>query len=448
MDSSPSHQGFGPPNWTHFDRSPNRASIPVSSVSALSTSTSRPIAYIDYIERCFPKDDVPNVRVPYNLNDITQSPTPYVTHTEAEKALCNYIQTVIRPHAHVDVKVKHDKALVFSPYVCTIPTSEVKRPDCSIVEHGATIFICELESSSKWNSTCLKLTIHLAQMLASLRNRCNPLIPPIYTISGFYFPFASKQCVVQVEVKWSDKKFKFEETHSCVEMNDIGRRLVSIYIQNERHWRSTKWDSTMKVFNYPVTHGYLTTALGIDASQLQSGDSVVIVASSVVYKKPMCGAEASRLYQLLAQRRYDPLICYPHSTFTLIGVELFVFRRCRPPPDISLIRQNRVLYAQSLVTLVNTLHESGLAHLDLRRDNVCVSDDNKSLVLIDLDRSQKIGIGAHVFEHIYVNVKYKVHTSWTNEQVDWLQVGIMLKKIFPEHRNDAFILKLINEGEI
>ncbi len=135
----------------------------VSSASVLSTSNSRPVVVEDYIERCFhAKKDVPKVRVPYNLNDITRIPTPYVNHTEAEKALCRYIQTAIGQ------EVKNDKDLIFIPHVCTIPTSEVKRPDCSIVKDGATIFICELESASKWSTTCLKLTIHLAQMLASL----------------------------------------------------------------------------------------------------------------------------------------------------------------------------------------------------------------------------------------------------------------------------------------
>ena len=197
------------------------------------------------------------------------------------------------------------------------------------------------------------------------------MIPPTDTITGFYFPWASKQCVVQVEVNWSDEKFKFEETHSCVEINDIDRRLATIYKQNEHHWGSTTWDPTMKVFNYPVTNAYLTATLGDDALQLQSGDSVVIVASTTVYKKPMCGAEASRLYQLLVQRRYDRFICYPQAIHNMNYVELFVFQRCRPPPAISLIRQNCVVYAQSLVALVNKLHESGIAHLDLRRDNLC-----------------------------------------------------------------------------
>ncbi len=56
------------------------------------------------------------------------------------------------------------------------------------------------------------------------------------------------------------------------------------------------------------------------------------------YKKPMCGAEVSRLYQLLVQRLSSPFICYPHDVQRLGSVELFVFQRCRPPPDISFIR--------------------------------------------------------------------------------------------------------------
>ncbi len=40
-----------------------------------------------------------------------------------------------------------------------------------------------------------------------------------------------------------------------------------------------------------------------------------------------------------------------------------------------------------------------------------------------------------------------MNMSWTNRELDWLQVGIMLQKLFPEYENDPFISKLKNEGE-
>ncbi len=117
------------------NRSPNRAPIVVSSASNLSTSNSRPIAYGDYIERDFQIREAPKVQVPYNLYDITR--TLYDNHTVAESALCDYINTTIGQ----SVTVSKDKDMVFLPRVHTIPTSEIKRPDCSIVKHNATIFI-------------------------------------------------------------------------------------------------------------------------------------------------------------------------------------------------------------------------------------------------------------------------------------------------------------------
>ncbi len=319
----------------------------------------------------------------------------------------------------------------------TIPTREVRRPDGSIREHGATVFIFELESNSDWNATTLKLTIHLAQMLASLRNRSGS--PPIDTIVGFYFPWKSLQCVVEVQVKWSDNYLKFVETHSYVEMIDINARLVAIYLQNEGYWRDSSWTiNTTRVFNYPVTSAYVVSEFGRQAIQVESGCSVVIVSSGYVYKKPMNSSESSRLSDL--RGRTHLRIGFPFLNIRPVGgTTFFKFDEYLPPPSVPAIQEKGVWYTRSLVDLVLILHQFNIAHLDLRTDNICVSRDGLELVLIDLDRSRDANENAMMFVHRYGTSDIKVKIDWTNKHLDWAQIGLMLKKLFPGHQTNAFI---------
>ncbi len=155
--------------------------------------------------------------------------------------------------------------MAFVPHVSSIPTTNLKKPDGSLVENNATIYICELETSNDWNATLLKLTIQLCQMLASLRNRsgCNA----IDTLAGFFFPHQIKRCVVEVKVEWSDNKFLFIETHSGVNRVDVDARLQAVYTQNSRLWRISSWNHS-PVYNYPVSSAYLSRNFGDTAKQV------------------------------------------------------------------------------------------------------------------------------------------------------------------------------------
>ena len=95
-------------------------------------------------------------------------------------------------------KILVSYALVLLPDV--LPVKKPRIPDITVRnETGTTFFACEVDSNKSCATTTLKLSIHLAQMLASLQNRC----PKTNRLEGFYFPYEKEECVLLVSVEWS-----------------------------------------------------------------------------------------------------------------------------------------------------------------------------------------------------------------------------------------------------
>ena len=437
-----------PTDWTtKLGRSDTRAPIRVMSAYQLSKSDSRPTTTQDYIKRIFNSCNSPAARPSYNLKDILG--TEYITPSEAERALHNYVATILSTCTPANPVIVRKRMLKLVPHVNTIPTRKVRIPDGSIEENGATIFLFELESDANWYTTTLKLTIHLSQMLASLRNRVRLGSQPIDSISGFYIPYKSVQCVVEVQVKWSDKDLKFLESHSNVEKNDIETRLKAIYLENKRYWNDySEPMPSMTVFHYPVTPSYLSANFGDEAIQIESGHSVVVAVPNFVYKNPMNDPEARRLSDLmLFPPEPDFRIAFPLPDACRVGRHTwFKMNQYLPPPSDSVIKKKRVWYTRSLVKVVNILHSKGIAHLDIRSDNICVCNDG-NLALIDLDRSCDLDDDAVIYQDMYASGS-EIKQDWTAENLDWFQVGVLLNGKFPDYAEHPFILKLKNDGEI
>ena len=74
----------------------------------------------------------------------------------------------------------------------------------------ATLVQIEVDSGKSWTNTIRKLVHGLIHQLTSLDDT-------ITEVSGFYFPFKKQECVVKVDVTWSDRKLKFDVEHSNVE---------------------------------------------------------------------------------------------------------------------------------------------------------------------------------------------------------------------------------------
>ena len=98
-----------------------------------------------------------------------------------------------------------------------------------------------------------------------------------------------------------------------------------------------------------------------------------------------------------------------------------------------MIKMVAAQYFESLITAVEFLHDYSVAHLDLRIENLCVSGtmDNFYVVIIDLDRSDVSATSARQVKSKY-QASRMYNLTWTAENLDWMQVGIILERVFGE----------------
>ncbi len=214
----------------------------------------------------------------YILRNISEPPTLYTIgeliaplkpkddHIDNVRVVRDYLTKIL------GTIVTKSTDIGFKPAVSTIPTEQLKKPDLSVTDaNGCTFFICEIESDYSWNSTTLRLAIHLAihlsQMLASLRNRTTTYPEQL---AGFYFPKSEKECVLKVTVKWDDSELKFCETHTSVQLADAPTSLKDVYLLNKSLWELPA-DLNSTPLNYPVTPTYIGRYMGVGTKQVASG---------------------------------------------------------------------------------------------------------------------------------------------------------------------------------
>ena len=126
-------------------------------------------------------------------------------------------------------------------------------------------------------------------------------------------------------------------------------------------------------------------------------------------------------------------------------------------------------YATEIVTSVcdvlEELHSFGIAHLDVRLPNICVDTHPchpPEAKLIDLDRSMEVSQTFQVSglaKKYKGSVMYEANPSWTLDQVDWRQMGLMvfrfLKECYAECYNtrqpepkSRFLCHLLDHGKL
>ncbi len=115
---------------------------------------------------------------------------------------------------------------------------------------------------------------------------------------------------------------------------------------------------------------------------------------------------------------------------------------------------------QSLVDALKELHTGPkLAHLDVRRENVCMdlSRQVPHVVLIDLDRSCRVNTSSYIATSKYADYKHPGETTnemykarsanWLCKNLDWMQLGLLLSKVLSSRGvNHSFICKLKEHG--
>ena len=396
----------------------------------------------------------------YSLQRLTSLQEVPCSSRDAEREVADWLVKELDISSR---RVLTNQALKLKPNIDPQNISEHKRPDVMIMSDEAeptTLVQIEVDSGKSWERTMRKLAHGLAHQLTSLRNWDDTT----NKVSGFYFPFRKQECVVRVEVTWSDMELCFEEEHfNLVDPSEVGGIVRSVWKDAED--LKARCNGVHNNFSIPLSRDFIRHEFGEDVFQISSREAVVLVdpTKRKVYKHPLSGDVYRVLNNLMMESNENVITLSrsePPRAIKRRSKDYFEFNLLGNPLSRSKAKERITKFLASVIEAVEELHtcnlDNPIAHLDIRLDNIC-TDENDEAVLIDFDRMQYFSTSYKYGS--YRSVMYRVPggKKWTAKQVDWRQVGIMIVYILTDHLYDyhekippyrhPFIKELIEEGE-
>lgn len=323
--------------------------------------------------------------------------------------------------------------------------------EVKVASHWVAVVIIEKHSStssststSYRNSVC-KTVSNVVDMFRVLRLH-NAELEKVY---GFCFPkMGTDSMVTKVEVSFDVQHFSFKAKCIQLVIGDVQSEVLSVFASAVKYLPSTcdkvpstyflrlnekeldgmknklELDSTDYLLQEPTTHSVL----------LQNGKYFfkLILHDNLVSTIPSHTCE--HIIQLTKKPIGNNLLMY--SSPALIPP--------LAPGEIQMCLSNfMVLVAAAL----QSLHDLGYAHLDVRVPNVCFkrNQDNAHIaVLIDLDRASP---AENLEAAIYKGEMYeKKGSRWSHAQLDWRQLGILGCRVSKEY-DDPFLSNLQEQGK-
>ena len=337
-----------------------------------------------------------------------------------------------------------------------LETALKKRPDVGVYCRcgGEQIVLLQLEvDSGGYQKTCIKLAEGLAHQLLWQRNRDDT----ITSCAGLYVPtFARGRSFVKLLLEWDDCAFKFQLTHTRLALDPLKHSVEDLLRTGLTTVASVAYrEGTQHAV--PMSRQFVKSKFGEEARQVSSGESVVIVnvQQRKVYKRPLKKEYYLKLKILQLQEDSVSITRSLLPTLPTMVHTFYEFPLLKPPLQQEQAKQNLIPFVSSVVFALQELHAAGLAHLDIRLENVCFDSNNRA-VLIDLDRSEPVN--DTVCAIVGDSVMYPYHSTWVYQQWDYTQLGIMIARLLsPGTREEyhtvkpplphAFLAQLVDDGE-
>ena len=99
----------------------------------------------------------------------------------------------------------------------------------------------------------------------------------------------------------------------------------------------------------------------------------------------------------------------------------FEFELLDMPLDWEAAKTYVVHFVEAVVTAINELYDAGIAHQDIRLENICFNVSQQRAVLIGH------AVSTEVLPSIPSYMMYRAPSStWTAEMVDWRQLAILI----------------------
>ena len=348
-------------------------------------------------------------------------------------------------------------------------TSGMKLPDVSWYyedEKSDVILQIEVVSSRNLERTLRTLALGLIDQHRSWKNR-HPQLSR--SIVGYCFPVTSidpqdadvcGRCVHRVECHWREDipRFRYTITAFPLPANDAIQNIVDV-AEAQRVWFSQNVHSSTSNshFTLPLSPDFIQSNFGPSAFQVRSGESIVILNNEFAFKRPLRSCNHMKLFEMTFLDPSLPESCAtPINSIMAINV-FFKFNRYVSPLGRS---RARIIFSRFFVILldaINEIHGAGIAHLDVRLENICFTEVGK-VVLIDLDRSLPINYPAEELPSQYgQSLMYDTgNDDWTCEQQDMRQLAILIGYIAgndnvhnnpPNQHLHSYVQKLYNDGQ-
>lgn len=394
---------------------------------------------------------------PYEIIEIesTQDIQPYCSFwRDSHDLVCEDVREWICATLNVSSEENEEyivetmKALPEAISCNSLWTTGRKVPDVLLKIRESGLVQFEIDSGSK-DTTIYKLIIGLIDQDRYARN----FDTTITTTSGFYFP-VGPGIPERVDVSWSDELLTYQakckqlaEENLDTELHDVIQHVLA-QLSGLAAIRSST------CFTIPMTVAFLQTTFAADAFQLCSGASVVVMVPSQrkVYKHPLQASARDTLRMRVSIGELN-FTAVPKSIATPNSLQqYFEYDQYFPPLSISEAKLHIVLFMKDVIAAIHELHGVGIAHLDIRLENICVRRDNDDYhpIFIDIDRSQlKSKRASFLYIKYSRTAMYKCgDSSWTCENLDWKQLGLLISLILDENEESRhdFVKVLINEG--
>ena len=319
----------------------------------------------------------------YTLNELTGGAAG--NHREAGENVQSWLRKHVEKPSGTEIKI--EEAL---PNSVGLETAAHMRPDVFYTYNHAgeveAVLIIEIDSK-ELESTCRKLAYALIEQALRLRGYDNKILE--------YFPSYKKpNSVVRVKVTWSDKYLNFKASRTPLPANCVAESIRADLGREIERWKGMSSGSPTR-FVLPLTSSFVHEKFGEYSVQIMSGHSVVILdpQQGKIIKCDICSGEAYRLLSLLSMAQGAQLerSLLPNGKMIVERREYFTYKLLLKPIDRYEARRafgGVDGFADGVFKALRELHDTcGLAHMDLRLENICFDPQTHQPILIDLDRS-------------------------------------------------------------
>ena len=325
------------------------------------------------------------------------------------------------------------------------------RPDVAVLRQGLPLVLVEVELSSYRTAICKEITGVIDQ-LRLLRNYDSSISKCI----GFVFPaFESYQCVTMVTVEWKDLSFcvRCSALTTWPDVNREVSEVITTFLTISCH--INQGVSPLRFFVRLSEDDLRAVGSKVDDTiecQVASRQSIVLRGASHFWKWIGNTSERDSMKDLIIRDHR----LFPYKPISVTD-ELFFVGVPRYKNPLTRKEASDCLYSlvEKIGAVLVDLHSEGVAHLDVRLDNICFTDTD-DVVMIDFDRYKPSSSSAAFASSVYINSEmYQCKDGWTCGQLDFKQLGLVILWVLSGHNchqesipdlNDQFLNDLLFEG--